>query len=279
MKEDENAEEMNGTEATEQNGEQAQPQEQMRPLYARMKQSYPDNPFEKDEDYLDMAEKHIAGLEEKIGKFDMSNKKILSIFNSNPELQGVFADLAQGMPFAVALARNIDLEAIIPIEGEEGYEKYAEEDEARKARIKENQDFMAKRNQNLEASVAEIEAFATEANMDEDKAKEFLGWISDLVGRMIDGSFDKQLLGDLYKAYKHDEIVSEETQLAEIRGKNAKIDEMIQDSNNSNDGLPFVDGSNTEIASSEGSADTILDDAIDSDRKKRSVYEEGRRSV
>lgn len=276
MVEEEKTEEMNAM----QTGEEEQPQEeQLRPLYARMKKSYPDNPFEKDDDYLDMAEKHIAGLEEKVNKFDMSNKKIMSILEDNPELKGVFADLAQGVPFAVALARNIDLEAVIPLEGEDGYEEYAKEDEARKAKIKANQEFISQRDKNLEASVAEIEAFAEEANMDETKAGEFLNWISQLMGRLTDGSFDKQLLSDLYKSYKHDEIVNEETQLAEIRGKNAKIDEMIQETNGSNDGLPFVEGSNTEIASNDGSTDTILDDAIISDRKRRSVYEEGRRTA
>ena len=276
MVEEEKTEEMNAM----QTGQEGQTQEeQLRPLYARMKKSYPDNPFEKDDDYLDMAEKHIAGLEDKVSKFDMSNKKIMSILDDNPELKGVFADLAQGVPFAVALARNIDIEAVIPLEGEDGYEDYAKENEARKAKIKANQEFISQRDKNLEASVAEIEAFAEEANMDETKAGEFLNWISQLMGRLTDGSFDKQLLSDLYKSYKHDEIVNEETQLAEIRGKNAKIDEMIQETNGSNDGLPFVEGSNTEIASNDGSTDTILDDAIISDRKRRSVYEEGRRAV
>lgn len=251
-------------------------EENLRPLFSRLKKSYPDQSFEKDDDYLDMADKHIQGLEEKVGKFEMSNKKILSILEDNPELKGVFADIAQGTPFAVALARNIDLEAIIPLEGEPNYEEYANEDKARRAKIKENQEYMAKRDQNLQASVAEIEAFATESNMDEDKAKEFLGWISELMGRMTDGSFDKQLLRDLYKAYKHDEIMAEETQLAEIRGKNAKIDEMITQSNEENDGLPFVEGSNAELKDSDGTSETMLDDAFEVDKRKRSVYDEGR---
>lgn len=251
-------------------------EENLRPLFFRLKKSYPDQSFEKDDDYLDMADKHIQGLEEKVRKFEMSNKKILSILEDNPELKGVFADIAQGIPFAVALARNIDLEAIIPLEGEPNYEEYANEDKARRAKIKENQEYMAKRDQNLQASVAEIEAFATESNMDEDKAKEFLGWISELMGRMTDGSFDKQLLRDLYKAYKHDEIMAEETQLAEIRGKNAKIDEMITQSNEENDGLPFVEGSNAELKDSDGTSETMLDDAFEVDKRKRSVYDEGR---
>ena len=251
-------------------------EENLRPLFSRLKKSYPDQSFEKDDDYLDMADKHIQGLEEKVRKFEMSNKKILSILEDNPELKGVFADIAQGIPFAVALARNIDLEAIIPLEGEPNYEEYANEDKARRAKIKENQEYMAKRDQNLQASVAEIEAFATESNMDEDKAKEFLGWISELMGRMTDGSFDKQLLRDLYKAYKHDEIMAEETQLAEIRGKNAKIDEMITQSNEENDGLPFVEGSNAELKDSDGTSETMLDDAFEVDKRKRSVYDEGR---
>lgn len=251
-------------------------EENLRPLFSRLKKSYPDQSFEKDDDYLDMADKHIQWLEEKVGKFEMSNKKILSILEDNPELKGVFADIAQGTPFAVALARNIDLEAIIPLEGEPNYEEYANEDKARRAKIKENQEYMAKRDQNLQASVAEIEAFATESNMDEDKAKEFLGWISELMGRMTDGSFDKQLLRDLYKAYKHDEIMAEETQLAEIRGKNAKIDEMITQSNEANDGLPFVEGSNAELKDSNGTSETMLDDAFEVDKRKRSVYDEGR---
>lgn len=251
-------------------------EENLRPLFSRLKKSYPDQSFEKDDDYLDMADKHIQGLEEKVRKFEMSNKKILSILEDNPELKGVFADIALGIPFAVALARNIDLEAIIPLEGEPNYEEYANEDKARRAKIKENQEYMAKRDQNLQASVAEIEAFATESNMDEDKAKEFLGWISELMGRMTDGSFDKQLLRDLYKAYKHDEIMAEETQLAEIRGKNAKIDEMITQSNEENDGLPFVEGSNAELKDSDGTSETMLDDAFEVDKRKRSVYDEGR---
>ena len=70
--------------------------------------------------------------------------------------------------------------------------------------------------------------------------------------------------------------MAEETQLAEIRGKNAKIDEMITQTNEENDGLPFVEGSNAELKDSDGTSETMLDDAFEVDKRKRSVYDEGR---
>jgi hypothetical protein len=123
-----------------------------------------------------------------------------------------------------ALAHNVDLEEIMPIEGEPDYEEFAknkEERKAKKAADKEREDLLRT---NAEKSAEEILDYLGKKGWTEEQKDNFDKWFNDLVARLSENRLGKDEMDIFVKGYEYDEAVARAEENGKVAGRNEKIE-------------------------------------------------------
>jgi len=216
------------------------------------------------------ANKQFDELNEYKKKNQEINDRMIKSLNAVPELAGAVRDVMQGASLEEALARNIDIDSIIPVEGDPDREKWDKGLKDREARQKESEAYQAEIAKNQEASVQEMIAFAQEQNLDDKAAEAFFNEIDDMVSNLTKQKVTKEILSNFYRAMNADNEIAEATEKVKVDTLNQKIEAVKEKDNNkkTGDGLPKVDASNLEQDSGPKIKNAWLD-AIDEQEEKR----------
>ena len=207
-----------------------------RPLMDRMKNLYPDREFTDDE-----LESAVMEEMDKMQGFKDSNDRLVAMFDENPELLAVMRDVAKGASLPVAIARNIDLDEIKPIEGDPDYEEWNKAAEGRKTSAMNRKKMADELSANLEMSSKEVQAFAEENGYDEEKVNQLLTDIDAFVGDVVMGKLTKNTLSKLMKAIEFETAVAEAEELGTIKGKNeAHLEKKVKKEKETGDGMPAL---------------------------------------
>jgi len=234
------------------------------PLRERMMKSRPEGKYDTDEDVQSAVLEHMDELEGYKGSSEAANQKLVEVMDANPELVDMIRDLANGATPAEAIARNFDLDEIIPKDGEPDYEAWAKNKESRlskksemEARSKEYQD-------NLAVSEANVREYAEENNMSEEETGKMLDDIDSMLTDLASGKVSKEFVTRMRKALTADQEKQEAVEMAKIEGKNEAI---IAKKAPVGDGIPKTMGGSIEAKSEVPQKKDIFDRAIE--REKR----------
>lgn len=203
----------------------------------KLAERYPDREFADDTEAENAFYDDYESTHSKLSQSELDNKKVYELIESNPALADVIVAMNDGVPFEVALAQNVDLEALLPKEGESNYEQYASALTDRKKRMEESRSKIETIEQNRKQTVDVATKFYEDKKLDEEQITKFLDFIDGLIGDIFDGSVSRTALEKLYQAYCYEEDVEQATEQGRIDGLNSKI-EKSRKVNSTTDGVP-----------------------------------------
>lgn len=202
---------------------------------------YPDRQFETEEDVqnalLDDYEESVSKLQD----VELSNKRVYELIEANPSLADVIIEMDKGTPFEVALAQCIDLEALIPQNGEPNYELYQQAVEDRKKRSVEIATKRKSLEENQQQSKVDADEFFAQMGMDETEQTSFVDFVDNFIGDLFAGKVAKDTLKKMYQAFKYEEHIEQASEQGKIDGLNTTI-ETKRKVNSATDGLPSAGG-------------------------------------
>lgn len=200
--------------------------ENTKPTYRdRLKGKYPDMAANTDDDFTAMSEKYMDDSEAELGRYRDSEKAVSDLIESDPQFKAVVTDmLANGAPFVVALARNVDPEDLQRVEGDNDYDQWQQARNQRleqAARVAEQQKEIAQNE--LESSKA-FDEFCSEKGIEDADKDIFLQVINDALWGLLYKKIDRKFLELCYKGSQFDKAVDAARETGEINGRNAAIE-------------------------------------------------------
>lgn len=180
----------------------------------------------------------LAFIRTKLDNAASSDSIIGEILAEYPELYAVIQDLDAGKPFEVALAANIDVDSLKPLEGDDDYAAYEEARQARQTRKKKADDHKARFESNREESLKVISDYFTEKTMDDDAGTAFANYIDSMITDYLDGKVTRDFLEIFYRGMHYSDDVEAARNAGAIDAKNARIDAEREKRAGMTDGMP-----------------------------------------
>lgn len=207
----------------------------------------PENESLSDDEILTIALEEITGSRDKISRNDALNQKVKDVFDAYPVLVRVFQDLYQGSDLEEVIARHIDIDALQKVEGDPDFDKWDANKKARLAEREENEKLNKELDDNITASVADLEEFAAEEGMTSEAAIE---WVNANVAPFLDQIAKLRVSKDVLKMVKaaisKESDVKEAEEMGIRKGRNEKIEAIKIDAKKT-DLIPNLGGSATPI--------------------------------
>lgn len=183
-------------------------------------------------------EEMYAWIHEQLLQMSDTDGVVGEILAEYPELYAVIQDLQDGKPLEVALAANIDIDSLKPLEGEEMYADYEAARNARKERKAKVDEYRATVEKNWEDSNKVIHDFFTEIAFDEEQTNEFLAKMDEMLGNYVNGIVTREFLDVFYRAMNYEQAMESAREAGAIDAKNARIDAERERAEAETDGLP-----------------------------------------
>ena len=183
-------------------------------------------------------EEMYAWIHEQLSQMSDTDGVVSEILAEYPELYAVIQDLQEGKPLEVALAANIDIDSLKPLEGEEMYADYEAARNARKERKAKVDEYRATFEKNWEDSNKIIHDFFTEIAFDEEQTNEFLAKMDEMLGNYVNGIVTREFLDVFYRAMNYEQAMESAREAGAIDAKNARIDAERERAEAETDGLP-----------------------------------------
>lgn len=226
---------------TEAPAEEPQPPEPKKHKYAdRLSKAFPDRQFEKDEDFDSALDEHLDELEGYKERGTLANKRLIALFDAEPQVGDVVRDMINGASFREALARHMSPEDLTAIEGDPDYEGWSKNKAEREERTSKREARMKEREANLQVTQEAIDTFAAENNMSEEDAANFLGKLDQLIDDFNAGKISKEVLTTMKKAWDYDNDIATAKDEGEIAGKNQNIVAKKEAAQPIGDGIPKI---------------------------------------
>ena len=187
---------------------------------------------------FDTDEEMYAWIHEQLLQMSDTDGVVGEILAEYPELYAVIQDLQEGKPLEVALAANIDIDSLKPLEGEEMYADYEAARNARKERKAKVDEYRATFEKNWEDSNKIIHDFFTEIAFDEEQTNAFLAKIDEMLGNYVNGIVTREFLDVFYRAMNYEQAMESAREAGAIDAKNARIDAERERAEAETDGLP-----------------------------------------
>lgn len=245
-----------------------EPEKKKHRHHDKLTQLFPDRKFEKDEDYDAAIDEHITGLETYKQRGTEANKKLIAVFESNPEVQSIVKDMIAGASFREALARHTDPNDLTPMDGDPDYEGWTKNKTERETKLAKRREAEVQRERDLAESQAVIDAFAKENNMDDAAAESFLKKVDEMVGAITSGKVSKEALIAMQRAFNYENDITKAREEGSLSERNKKIVAEREKPEKKGDGIPrpTVTGAQKEVVQHEP---THIDRILDHENKKR----------
>ena len=189
-----------------------------------MMAKYPDKTYENEDDYENDLADYLETTESDLNAYRESDEQLSELLEMNPELALMVRDMKEGVPFMVALARNVDLEDLAPIEGEVDFEEYSK---ALTQRKEDNKAKKAKESElaaNAEASGKEMMEYLESLGWSVEKRAEFDSWLDALLQNFSNNKIGKKEMDIFLNAYDYAEDVARAKENGRVEGRNQKIE-------------------------------------------------------
>ena len=208
---------------------------------------FPDKEFGSEQEANQAVSEHIKELREYKDKQEGATQKLAELFRGNPDLVDLIhlmndgASMSEALPYITGEADDTGIEG-----AKETWKKTA----AEKAKTKAEQaKALEETSKNLEVSVQNIKKFAEENNMSDQEASEFLNEVDEIMSNISRGNITGEMMNKLLKGMRHDKVVADTADTAEVKGRNEAIKEIkTKQSEKKGDGLPHPKSTATEQA-------------------------------
>lgn len=212
-------------------------------------------------------EEMYAWIHEQLLQMSDTDGIVGEILAEYPELYAVIQDLEAGKPLEVALAANIDIDSLKPLEDEAMYADYEAARNARKERKAKADEHRATFEKNFEDSNKIIHDFFTEVGFNEEQTNEFLAKMDEMLGNYVNGIVTREFLDVFYRAMNYEQAMESAREAGAIDAKNARIDAERERAEAETDGLPRGGSAVGVTMPSERGPKDLFDEVRDNSRK------------
>lgn len=212
-------------------------------MSARLKNKYPDQEFADDEALFGRINDDYDDYDKQLGEYQQREQSFVDMFNSDPRSAHFMNNWRNGSTPEVELMRQFGdtfKEALDDPEKMDELEAAHKEYLDRVAKSKELED---QYNQNIGQSIETLDQFQADNGLDDAKTDEVMDFLNGVVHDAIVGKYSRESMEMALKAINHDEDVATADADAEVRGRNAKINENLR-KRQAGDGTATLNGRN-----------------------------------
>lgn len=207
-------------------------------LNERMLSKYPDLDLNDDEAVSGRISDDFDEYDRRIGEFQANEDKLNGMMKADPRSAYLLASLDNGEDLIVSLVNLLgeDIRTILD----------DPESEASKALVKraaEGKERIAQSEANVEETKKVIAAWQEENGLSNEEGNQVLDFLQGVLEDGLKGIVSRESLDMGLNAIRHDDDVATAAEDAEVKGRNAKIDETLR-KRNEGDGVAALDGAN-----------------------------------
>ncbi|MCF0244878.1 MAG: hypothetical protein HUK06_08890 [Bacteroidaceae bacterium] len=229
----------------------AQAPKSKRDLYMeRLKTKYPDREFADDEALYEQANADYEDYDNQINGYKDKESKLTSLFSKDPRNAKFITDMAKGNDPWLAVINRLGIDGITDLLNDPSKQKaYAEENQKYVERLAKEKSLEEEYQKNLSESLAMLDKIQTEQGLSDETIDAAYDLVIRIANEAVLGKFSEETMAMALKAVSHDADVQTAASEAEVRGKNAKVEERLR-KQKGGDGTSPLAGTNNMPAQS-----------------------------
>ena len=229
----------------------AQAPKSKRDLYMeRLKTKYPDREFADDEALYEQANADYEDYDNQINGYKDKENKLTSQFSKDPRNAKFITDMAKGNDPWLAVINRLGIDGITDLLNDPSKQKaYAEENQKYVERLAKEKSLEEEYQKNLSESLAMLDKIQTEQGLSDETIDAAYDLVIRIANEAVLGKFSEETMAMALKAVSHDADVQTAASEAEVRGKNAKVEERLR-KQKGGDGTSPLAGTNNMPAQS-----------------------------
>lgn len=223
------------------------PQSNRDRFLARLRERYPDDEWDDDEAIFGRANEDYDEYENELTGLRENEAKFTSLFNADRRAAQFMTDWANTGTPVVGLVRRYGREMVEQLNDPDpaNVEAIAAAEADHLKRESERVQFEEEYERNTDASLGTIEQKRQELGIDNETVQEVLTFLKDIQVKLEQGIVTGEMIDMALKAINHDADVETAAQAAEVRGRNANIEERLRKPQT--DGVPSLGGSTAGV--------------------------------
>lgn len=238
-------------------------------LRSMMSSRYPDQQFGTDDDiYAKIADDYAANDKE-IARYKEQEGKIKNLFTRDARSAKFMSDWMEGGDPVIAMIEQYGDDFRTALDDPEMKEKLAEANKKFVEQLAEEKKLEDEYNKNIEESIAVLDELEEKEGISGDKLDDAILHLKTIANDVFMGKFTKEAIQAALKAQNYDADVESAAQEAEVRGRNAKVEEQLRKPKQT-DGMPQLGSRSTG-----GSAPQRPKVAGALGREKKSIWDVG----
>lgn len=194
----------------------------------RLRERYPDKEFNDDEAIFGQISDDYDELDGQLNSYKEREQGMVDMMTKDPRMANFLAAWHQGENPLVAMMRMYGPELKDALDDPELQDKLAEAQTEYLDRLAESKELNQQFDDNVASSIAERDAFQQEKGLSDEQMDEIHDRLEQKARDIIVGKFTRDMYEDEYMAMNHDSDVAAAADEAEVRGRNAKINETLR---------------------------------------------------
>lgn len=251
-------------------GEKENPQEisKLEALQAKMRERYPDQSFESDDDYWSRISDDYDDHDKRISEYQGREQKMSDLFQKDPMAAKFIQSWMDDGDPRVQLLKAYGREGIeAAFDDPKVMEAMEKADKEFREQVAHEKELSEQWDKNRVESYANMEKIQKENGYTDEQMDEAKAFLYELAQNIVMCNFTDQAFKAALHALNYDKDIAEAEHVAEVRGRNQSIDEKLRKPKG--DGLPQLGGG----SSAPQSRGFQLPGALG--RDKKSIYELG----
>lgn len=212
----------------------------------RLRSRYPDREFADDESMYGQISDDYDAYDKELSGYKEREKQLVDMFSSDPRSAQFLMNWRNGDDPVVSLVRQFGTDIKEALDDPARLEDIASANKEYLERVAKEKELEDEYQKNLAESLSYLEKFQSENGLSDEEVDRVMEHLIGVVKDGVMGKFTAETIDMAMKALNHDADVAAADHDAEVRGRNAQIDERVR-KRNQGDGVPMLGGSNTTV--------------------------------
>lgn len=243
-------------------------------LRSRYKTRFPDRNWdEEDDDALaDQAISDYDEMEGRIKGYEEEDAKMTELLNKNPQSAAFLMGMARGEDFLTNLQKNFGEDIVEAMQNPDKLKELAAANKEYHDKVAAGKKAEEEWEANMETSLENLRKAQEESGLSNDEVVEAMDKLIDVVDAYNHGNLDIETIKLFLNAIHHDTDVEDAARQAEVRGRNANIDEQQRKRKQGTDGIPQLGGQISKGGAGRVITNPLEDKTMGSDMWKKSGF-------
>lgn len=209
----------------------------------RMANKYPDKDFTDEEALFGQINDDYDDYDSKISGYKDTEDKLTNMFTSDPRSAALLHSWSKGDDPIMFILREFGTDIKDALDDPARQEEIAAANKEFLDRVAKSQKLDEEYQTNLQNSLQQLEKLQQEKGLSDEQIDDAMEFLVNIVKNGVMGLFTPESIEMALKAVNHDADVAAADHEAEVRGRNAKIDEKLR-TRKAGDGTATLDGKN-----------------------------------